>query len=742
MISIRTSLLRWAIATLLILGSATALFGQGINVKISSFSRFYFPEIHIFVQVSDAAGNPITGLAESDFEISENGVLVVPDVIPALYSGISYGMALDCSGSMSGYENQVKTACTTFVAYMEPLDQASVIFYESYGDTRVVQPMTNDHSLLNAAILTYYANGGTALWYGYTQALWEVQDEIPPRVMVGFTDGNDNSSQSYTQASTTTLAQAAGAPVYSIGIGGVVAAPLIQIANATRGGYVQTTVDSLWWYYQQIQNAYENQYEAAYYTPDPDPNGLPRHIAVTVTALGSSDSDTISYPAPFVSNFAPQITLTPHTVDTLLAQAQPANQAITVTAWITDNDILTSTLIRHRPIGSTSFNYGVMARVTDSLYAYTFQPGYVTLPGIEFYILANDSYNQATSSPAMFPSLYPYQIAVLPNEKPQITHDPIPVWPVGVPIQITCMVQDVTLNVDRVKLYIQNTSEIFWDELPMVHTVGNAWAGTIPAAVLNPTLNLEYYVRAWDDQETYGTSGPSLIDVGPAPLSVTLTAISPPIQIPAHGGSFNFNVALQNLASSPLPLDAWIMITLPNGSIWGPALGPITLNLPANFTLGRVRTQSVPAVAPPGDYIYALYAGDYPNTIWAGDSLNFTKLTTGDGLLVGSWQNTGEPLDLETVHDAPAQPGELALSVRPNPFNPITVASFELRVPSHVSLRIYDTVGRLVETLVDGWRDAGSHEATFDGSNLASGVYIYRLTAGVFTASGKMVLLK
>ncbi|RJP73358.1 MAG: T9SS C-terminal target domain-containing protein [Candidatus Zixiibacteriota bacterium] len=82
------------------------------------------------------------------------------------------------------------------------------------------------------------------------------------------------------------------------------------------------------------------------------------------------------------------------------------------------------------------------------------------------------------------------------------------------------------------------------------------------------------------------------------------------------------------------------------------------------------------------------------------------------------------------------------LSASPNPFNPATAVGYRLPAPGHVSLRVYDTAGREVKTLVDGWKEAGSHEAIFDGSGLASGVYLVRMEAGAFTATRKMVLLK
>jgi hypothetical protein len=81
--------------------------------------------------------------------------------------------------------------------------------------------------------------------------------------------------------------------------------------------------------------------------------------------------------------------------------------------------------------------------------------------------------------------------------------------------------------------------------------------------------------------------------------------------------------------------------------------------------------------------------------------------------------------------------------VYPNPFNPSTTFRIELPVASWVTLQVYDIGGRLVESpLQNAWRPAGYHEVTFDASELASGVYVYRLEAGKFRASGKMVLMR
>jgi len=66
----------------------------------------------------------------------------------------------------------------------------------------------------------------------------------------------------------------------------------------------------------------------------------------------------------------------------------------------------------------------------------------------------------------------------------------------------------------------------------------------------------------------------------------------------------------------------------------------------------------------------------------------------------------------------------------------------EIPKSSIVTIEIYDVLGREIKTLVNGFRNAGSYEVDFDGSQLASGIYFYRLTSGQFTSVKKLLLLK
>jgi hypothetical protein len=225
------------------------------------------------------------------------------------------------------------------------------------------------------------------------------------------------------------------------------------------------------------------------------------------------------------------------------------------------------------------------------------------------------------------------------------------------------------------------------------------------------------------------------------PVRVLLTPYNVPIEIPASGGSFQYAIQATNIESATLSALLWCNITLPSGAISGPVLGPVTISLASGQTLSRLRRQNISAHAPAGLYHYNAYAVAAGDT--SEDNFTFVKLGSG-GLGLGSadWSYTGGSFEGQEeailIH-----PSSFRLHpCSPNPFNATTALSYQLSADSHVSLKIYDTAGRLVTTLVNGRREAGDHRVTFDGSHISSGIYLARLEAGGITQTQKSVLLK
>lgn len=121
----------------------------------------------------------------------------------------------------------------------------------------------------------------------------------------------------------------------------------------------------------------------------------------------------------------------------------------------------------------------------------------------------------------------------------------------------------------------------------------------------------------------------------------------------------------------------------------------------------------------------------------------FVALPTGDVVELPAASGALALSKFTGVEDEISAPTEFNLSQNyPNPFNPSTNISFSLPESQFVTLKIYDVMGREVATLVENEMTAGSHDLSFNAASLASGKYFYRLTAGDFTATKQMVLLK
>jgi len=102
-------------------------------------------------------------------------------------------------------------------------------------------------------------------------------------------------------------------------------------------------------------------------------------------------------------------------------------------------------------------------------------------------------------------------------------------------------------------------------------------------------------------------------------------------------------------------------------------------------------------------------------------------------------------LRVTSVEGEASIPGSFRLMQNyPNPFNPATTIHYTLPRSSHVSLKVFDTLGKEVAALVNEQKPAGNHRATLNAANgkMSSGVYFYRLQADEYTSTNKMILLK
>ena len=95
------------------------------------------------------------------------------------------------------------------------------------------------------------------------------------------------------------------------------------------------------------------------------------------------------------------------------------------------------------------------------------------------------------------------------------------------------------------------------------------------------------------------------------------------------------------------------------------------------------------------------------------------------------------------VVDSNVRPEGYALSQNyPNPFNPSSTIAYSLPVAGNVSIKVFNLRGELVESLYQGWKDAGSHTQIINGTNLPSGIYVYSLSTTGIQLNRKMILLK
>ena len=134
-----------------------------------------------------------------------------------------------------------------------------------------------------------------------------------------------------------------------------------------------------------------------------------------------------------------------------------------------------------------------------------------------------------------------------------------------------------------------------------------------------------------------------------------------------------------------------------------------------------------------GDHIAILSNDTHLNAFWMADYSGVYQI----------WSSVIDLTLLGTIDGNSRPPEDFALYQNyPNPFNPSTVIRFSIPKESFVTLKIYNSLGQEVQTLVQSLQHSGDHEVSFKPRHLSSGVYFYTLRAGDFQDSRKMLLLK
>ena len=274
--------------------------GSSPDVQITQVDHSSYPEVTVYVSVTDAGGKVVSGLVQDDFRVTEDGL----DVQIVGFQGgegiaISTVLVIDRSGSMNSQSKMTgaKQAALTFVELMRSQDQAALIAFDHV--VSVDQPFTTDKSSMEAAISALHPRGDTAWRDALHQAVDLIGSTSGRRSIILLTDGLDNRSR-YSLSQATQRASDQGIPVYAIGLGkkptgwlsgwlsggGYDETSLKHVAQETKGRFYHApSADELEALYESLAVGMQKEYAITYHSPRPTYDGTRREIVVSVQGV-------------------------------------------------------------------------------------------------------------------------------------------------------------------------------------------------------------------------------------------------------------------------------------------------------------------------------------------------------------------------------------------------------------------------------------------------------------------------
>lgn len=222
----------------------------------------------------------------------------------------------------------------------------------------------------------------------------------------------------------------------------------------------------------------------------------------------------------------------------------------------------------------------------------------------------------------------------------------------------------------------------------------------------------------------------------PVPLSLSVTDIR------ITGDSVKSTINMEIFSNLPagdyklrvMAIEGWIIYSTPPGTNGEYIFEEV-------FRKAYPDVDGTPIQTSAGSYQFVFtYKRD---TAWADTSIYTVAFVQNDSNkeVLNSAKGSYSPIGVKNSNSN--TPKDYSLSQNyPNPFNPQTNIKFSLPKREYLTLKVYNMLGVEVKTLAVGVHNAGEYNLIFDGSNLSSGIYFYRLAAGEFTKTRKMMLVK
>ena len=415
----------------------------------------------------------------------------------------------------------------------------------------------------------------------------------------------------------------------------------------------------------------------------------------------------------------------------------------------------------------------------------------VNYPGTyKYYLSTVDSLNRVLTSPAGAPTNYYTFVVSTDTVKPVITHTPLGnCFKINWPSTVNCLVTD-NFGVDSVWVR-WNKNHGSWNRFNLAHGTGNIWSnpfnsdtsqvtpgdsifyrivardvsglkdstGQYGFRIINQTVvcigtgttSSNYpFTTYWEDGRTDMLyTAPEIIAAGGAPGNI----ISLSFDVTSVGGPEmnGFNVKMQNTTATSISAftnSGWTVCF--NGSFLVGATGWQTVSLTSPYPWNGTSNLLIEIC-----YNNAAWTAYSPVNATSANNMMVgycTDLPTGDGC-TAAWTATVLPYRCNICiviqgltgikNNIPITPVKYALFQNyPNPFNPVTQIKYDLLKSGFVTLKVFDILGREISRLVNEEKQPGIYIVDYDGTNLSSGVYFYKLEVNDFTDIKKMVIIK